>query len=64
LVTFVTRQGIELAKALRATGHRLAEVNGHARDGDLTILFVETPRRLPKSWSAKPAPWIRIVSAW
>ena len=46
LVTLVTRQGIELAKALRAAGHRLAEVNGHARDGDLTILFVETPRRL------------------
>jgi uncharacterized protein YebE (UPF0316 family) len=37
--------GVELAKALRAAGHRLAEVKGHARDGDLTILFVETPRR-------------------
>jgi uncharacterized protein YebE (UPF0316 family) len=46
LVTLVTRQGIELAKALRAAGHRLAEVKGHTRDGDLTILFVETPRRL------------------
>ena len=45
LVTLVTRKGVELAKALRATGHRLAEVKGHARDGDMTILFVETPRR-------------------
>ena len=45
LVTITTRQGVALAKALRAAGHRLAEVNGHVRDGDLTILFVETPRR-------------------
>jgi len=46
LVTLVTRQGIELAKALRAAGHRLAEVKGHTRDSALTILFVEPPRRL------------------
>lgn len=45
LVTLVTRKGVELVRALRAAGHRLAEVKGHTRDGDLTILFVETPRR-------------------
>ena len=45
LVTLVTRRGIELAHVLRTAGCRLAEVKGHARDGDLAILFVETPRR-------------------
>jgi uncharacterized protein YebE (UPF0316 family) len=45
LVTLVTRKGVELANTLRTAGYRLAEVKGHARDGDLTILFVETPRR-------------------
>jgi uncharacterized protein YebE (UPF0316 family) len=45
LATLVTRKGAELAKVLRASGYRLAEVKGHARDGDLTILYVETPRR-------------------
>src|SRR4030095_14133204 len=36
LVTLVTRKGVELARALRAGDHRLAEVKGHTRDGDLT----------------------------
>ena len=46
VVTLVTAKGVELAKALRAAGYRFAEVKGHVRDGDLTILYVETPRRL------------------
>src|SRR5262245_37333051 len=45
LVTLVTHKGAELVKALRAAGYRLAEVKGHTRDGDLTILYVEIPRR-------------------
>jgi uncharacterized protein YebE (UPF0316 family) len=45
LATLVTRKGVELAKVLRASGYRLAEVKGHAPDGDLTILYVEIPRR-------------------
>lgn len=45
LVTLATRKGVELARLLRAAGYRLAEVKGHARDCDLTLLFVETPRR-------------------
>jgi len=45
LVSLLTRKGVELAKVLRAAGYRLAEVKGHARDGDLTILYVEIPRR-------------------
>lgn len=46
LVTLATRKGAELAKALRAAGYRLAEVKGHTREADLTMLYVETPRRL------------------
>src|SRR5262245_12217399 len=46
LVSLVTHKGIELADALRAAGYRLAEVRGHSQDGDLAILYVETPRRL------------------
>src|SRR6478735_1494919 len=49
LVTLVTRKGIELAKGLRAAGYRLAEVKGHPGDGDLTILYVETPRRVAQT---------------
>ncbi len=45
LASLITRKGIELAKVLRASGHRVAEVKGHTGDGDLTILYVEIPRR-------------------
>jgi len=45
LVSLLTRKGVELAKVLRASGYHLAEVKGHAREGDLTILYVEIPRR-------------------
>ena len=46
LVSIVTAKGVELAKVLRAAGCRFAEVKGHTRDGDLTILYVDIPRRL------------------
>jgi uncharacterized protein YebE (UPF0316 family) len=45
LATLVTRKGVQLANGLRAVGYRFAEVKGHARDGDLTILYVDIPRR-------------------
>jgi len=45
LASLFTRKGIELAKVLRAAGYRLVEVKGHTREGDLTILYVEIPRR-------------------
>src|SRR5580765_625563 len=46
VASLFTRKGVELARALRATGYRLVEVKGHTRDGDLTILYVEIARRL------------------
>jgi serine O-acetyltransferase len=36
-----------LAEVLRAADYLLAEVKGHTRDGDLTILGVEIPRPVP-----------------
>jgi len=45
LATLVTRKGIELATALSAAGYRMAEVKGQTGDGELTILYVEIPRR-------------------
>jgi len=48
LASLFTRKGVELAKVLRAAGYRLAEVRGHTREGDLTILYVEIPRRLAR----------------
>jgi len=48
LATLVTRDGVGLAKALRAAGYVLAEVKGHTQDSDLTILYVEIPRRLAR----------------
>src|SRR5215813_4164354 len=45
LVTLVTRKGIELAKALRAAGYRVAEVKAHTQDSDLELVYVQIPRR-------------------
>src|SRR5262245_35904399 len=45
LASLVTRKGLELAKVLRAAGYRVAEVNGHTGDGNLSILYVEILRR-------------------
>ena len=49
VVSLFTRNGAELAKSLISTGYRAAEVRGHIRDGEVTILYVETPRKqVPK----------------
>ena len=45
LASLFTRKGVELANVMRAAGYRVAEVHGHSRDGDLTIVYVEIPRR-------------------
>ena len=45
LASLFTRKGGELAQVLRAAGYRLVEVIGRSREGDLTILYVEIPRR-------------------
>ena len=45
LVFLLTPKAPELAGVLRAADHRVAEVKGHTREGDLTILCVEIPRR-------------------
>jgi len=45
LASLFTNKGPDMARVLRTAGYRLAEVKGHARDGDLTILYVEIPRR-------------------
>ena len=45
LATLVTRKGDELAKILCVAGYRLAEVKGRARNSDMTLLYVEIPRR-------------------
>jgi uncharacterized protein YebE (UPF0316 family) len=45
LLFLLTPKGPELAEVLRRGNYHLAEVKGHTRDGDLTILCVEIPRR-------------------
>jgi len=40
-----TRKGRELAKALAAAGYRVAEVHGHVRDGEVTILYIQVARK-------------------
>jgi uncharacterized protein YebE (UPF0316 family) len=49
LATLITRKGAELAKILRVSGYRLVEVKAHSREGDLTILYAEIPRRQAKN---------------
>jgi uncharacterized protein YebE (UPF0316 family) len=49
LATLVTRKGVELGRVLRVAGYRLAEVKAHSPDGDLTILYAESPRRQAKN---------------
>jgi uncharacterized protein YebE (UPF0316 family) len=45
LVFFLSSKGAQLAEVLRTGHYRVAEVQGRTRDGDLTILCVETSRR-------------------
>jgi len=49
LVFFLTPKGPQLAEVLRVGNYRVAEVKGHTREGDLTILCVEIRRREAKS---------------
>jgi uncharacterized protein YebE (UPF0316 family) len=46
LASLFTRKGVELAKGLVAAGYRVARVQGHIRDGEVAILYVEIPRKL------------------
>jgi len=45
VATLFTRHGEALAKALSAAGYRVAGVQGHVREGDVTILYVQVARR-------------------
>ena len=45
LVFLLTPKGPELAEVLRGGNYHVAEVKGHIREGDRTILCVEIPRR-------------------
>ncbi len=45
LVSLFTRAGTNIATALREAGYRLTELRGHGRDGELSILYIEVPRR-------------------
>ena len=45
MVLLLTSKGPELAEVLRTGDYRVAEVKGHIREGDRTILCVEIPRR-------------------
>ena len=45
LTSLFTRKGIELGKALVASGYRVAKVEGHIREGEVAILYVGVPRR-------------------
>ena len=45
VASFFTRQGEALAKALAGAGYLVAGVQGHVRDGDVTILYVQVARK-------------------
>ena len=45
VASLFSRKGIELAKELVAAGYRVAKVQGHARDGEVSILYIEVPRK-------------------
>ncbi len=45
VVRIITRQGPELAQALRTAGLRVTQFDGYGRDGPVQELFIETERR-------------------
>jgi uncharacterized protein YebE (UPF0316 family) len=45
VVSMFTRRGAELSAALGAGGYRVAHVQGRFRDGEVSILYVEIPRK-------------------
>jgi uncharacterized membrane-anchored protein YitT (DUF2179 family) len=44
-VSLFTRRGAEVAKILISAGYRVAKVEGHIRDGEVSILYMEVPRK-------------------
>jgi uncharacterized protein YebE (UPF0316 family) len=45
MASLFTTKGTEMATALLRAGYRIAKVEGHSRNGDLTILYVGVPRK-------------------
>jgi uncharacterized protein YebE (UPF0316 family) len=45
VASLFTTKGLEMVRALTAAGYRVAEVHGHVRNGDVTILYVEVLRK-------------------
>lgn len=45
MVRIFTRKGSEIATSLRNDGYTLTEFKGEGRDGMVSMLFIETPRR-------------------
>jgi len=45
LVAIFTRKIDDVAPALRALGYRITEFQGRGRDGEVSALFIEVPRR-------------------
>lgn len=48
IVSIFTREGDMLAEALRSIGYRVTEFQGRGRDGAVTALYLEVPRRQAK----------------
>jgi hypothetical protein len=45
ITSLFTKRGAEMARALISAGYRVAKVDGHTREGDVAILYVEVPRK-------------------
>jgi len=45
LVAIFTRKAGEVAPTLRALGYRITEFQGRGRDGEVSALFIEVPRK-------------------
>jgi uncharacterized protein YebE (UPF0316 family) len=48
LVSLFTRAGAKVAAALREAGFPLTEIQGQGRDGEVSVLYIEVPRRRTK----------------
>ena len=45
VVSLFTRSGAEVAKSLISAEYRVVKVQGHIRDGEVSIFYVEVPRK-------------------
>jgi uncharacterized protein YebE (UPF0316 family) len=45
VVSLFTKNGADVAKEVISAGYRVAQVRGRIRDGEVTILYVEIPRK-------------------